>query len=140
MAETKEDIAAERDLLREENEQLRSQLTQATAAPTAAPYAPSARFVLSEGDRQELVQHGQVNINGRMRTADEVRSMLDDDQRGIDLGSAKPPVQPTALQERGAVRGVDYVWPSVAPGEIDPAVAGQPGISGPAADEGKGRA
>lgn len=106
MAETKNDIAAERDQLREENNRLKAQL--AAAGASTQPYAPRQTFQLSEGDRQELAARGIVNVGGRMRTAAEVREMLPESQRDVDLGSA--PV-------------------------IDPAVAGTPGISGPAADD-----
>jgi hypothetical protein len=132
MAETKDDIAAERDKLREENNRLKAQL--AAAGGSVQPYAPQQTFQLSEGDRQELAARGVVNVGGRMRTAAEVREMLPDSQRDVDLGDAPVPNLP-AGREQGATPGVDYVYPSVAPGQIDPAVAGTPGISGPAADD-----
>lgn len=136
MAETKDDIAAERDALREENERLKEQLT--AAGRPAGPVMPQQIFELSEGDRQELVTRGAANINGRLRGRDEVREMLGDSQRELDLGSG--PVDPAmqALLDRQGPRegvpGVTHVWPSVEPGKIDPAVAGTPGISGPAAE------
>jgi hypothetical protein len=136
VAETKDDIAQERDRLRAENETLRAQLT-AAGAPRVV--APTQTFVLSEGDRQELAARGVLNVGGRMRTRDEVRAMLGDKQREVDLGTVEPDAGTlsTLAQQRkqGATPGVDYVWPSVAPGQIDPAVAGRPGISGPSADE-----
>lgn len=132
MAETKDDIAAERDQLREENNRLRAQL-EAAGRPAGAATAQHT-FQLSEGDRQALAMNGEVNIGGRMRTADEVRAMLGDDQQNVDLGTAEAPKHPEMVRPAGDVRGVDYVWPSVAPGQIDPAVAGTPGISGPPAD------
>lgn len=134
MAETKEDIAADRDRLTAENEQLKAKLKAAMdqAGRTPAVVAPAHRFQLSEGDRQELAARGELNVGGRMRTADEVRAMLGNDQQGVDLGDADPPAHPDLIRPAG-IRGVDYVWPSVAPGEIDPAVAGTPGITGPAA-------
>lgn len=137
MAETKDDISAERDALREENERLKAQL--AAVGRPAGVVAPQQTFELSEGDRQELVARGAANIRGRLRTRDEVRDMLPADQSGVELGDG--PVDP-ALQTlidrqapREGIPGVTHVWPSVAPGEIDPAVAGTPGISGPAAKE-----
>lgn len=130
MPETKEDIAAERDLLREEVTRLQGQL-EAVGRPVG-PVAPVHTFELSEGDRQELVIHGQVNIGGRMRSREEIKSMLGDKQRNVDLGQADPPAAPTEVGRQG-VPGVDFVYPSVEPGYLDPAVAGTPGISGPPA-------
>lgn len=136
MAETKDDIAAERDALKAENERLRAQLAASPAAPRV--YAPAQTFQLSEGDRQELVLHGAVNVGGRMMTREEVAAKLDDSQRNLELGSAKPDVSLLKATQRPAVAGVDFVYPSVAPGELDPAVAGTPGISGPAAGDSDG--
>jgi hypothetical protein len=83
MAETKEDITAERDALRDENAQLRAQLAAATAP---GPAAPAHRFQLSEGDRAELAAHGRANIGGKLMTRDAVRELLGDDQAHVDLG------------------------------------------------------
>lgn len=129
MAETKDDIAAERDQLRAENVQLRAQL-----AGQGRVVQPVHTFQLSEGDRQELATRGEVNIDGRMMTAADVEKKLSENQRNVDLGDAEPPAAGPGEAPRSAVRGVDYVYPSVAPGQIDPAVAGTPGIHGPAAD------
>lgn len=131
MAETKDDIAAERDQLRQENQQLRAQL--AAAPPAGAPNVAQHKFQLSEGDRQELAVRGIVNIGGRAMTREDVEAELGEDQQGVDLGDAEPPVGFQRPAERSAIRGVDYVWPSVEPGKIDPAVAGTPGINGPSA-------
>lgn len=133
MAETKDDIAAERDTLKAENEQLKARLA---ATGATRPYAPSQRFQLSEGDRQELVANGRVNVGGVLLNRDQVRAKLDDNQRNIDLGEGDAP-DATAVQPNRGTPGVDFVYPSVAPGEIDPAVAGTPGINGPAAGEGE---
>jgi hypothetical protein len=130
MSETKEEIAAERDALRAENENLRGQLA---AAGAVRPAPAEHRFVLSEGARQELEMTGVTNVGGRLRTRDEVLAMLDDDQAGVEI--AEPPLEQARtspqLREAAGVEGVDFVYPSVAPGVLDPAVAGQPGISGP---------
>lgn len=135
MAESKDDIAAERDALREENDRLRAQL--AAAGTGARVVTPQHTFQLSEGDRQELAARGAVNIGGVLLGRDDVRARLGDSQQGIDLGDGPvdPAVEQVLAQRRGGagVAGVDYVYPSVAPGQIDPAVAGTPGISGPAA-------
>jgi hypothetical protein len=131
--ETKEEIAAERDRLRAENENLRGQLTASGVTRTAGTAAPAAHtFQLSEGDRQELATTGLVNVGGRAMTRDEVRAALGKDQQNIDLGTAEPTYVPPAGRSTG-VEGVDYIYPSVSPGFIDPNVAGTPGISGPAA-------
>lgn len=132
--ETKDQIAAERDKLREENQRLRGQL----AAAGRPGYQPSQTFTLSEGARQELESTGVANINGRRMTREDVLAELGDDQAAVEI--AEPA---EALDQRGAVAerraasaipGFDFIYPSVAPGQIDPAVAGTPGISGPAAD------
>jgi hypothetical protein len=143
MPETKEEIAAQRDALQDErdalqaeNENLRGQLAAAGAARTGGSpvAAPAHTFELSEGDRQELAMRGVLAVGGRLRTRDEVRDMLGEDQRNVDLGTAEPQLPPGYRSDRGAVEGVDFVYPSVSPGRIDPAVAGTPGINGPAAD------
>lgn len=132
MTELKEDIAAERDQLKAENDLLRAQL--AAAGRPAGAVQPTHTFQLSEGDRQELAIRGEINVGGRMLTADQVAEKLGPNQQGIDLGDATPPPAGPGEAPRSAVRGVDYVYPSVAPGQIDPAVAGTPGISGPAGE------
>lgn len=132
MTELKEDIAAERDRLKTENEKLRAQLA-AAGRPTGA-VQPTHRFQLSEGDRQELAARGEINVNGRMLNAHQVADLLGPNQGDVELGDATPPPAGPGEAPRSAVRGVDYVYPSVAPGQIDPAVAGTPGINGPAGE------
>lgn len=135
MPETKDDIAAERDALREENARLRAQLA---AAGGGRVVAPLHTFQLSEGERQELVARGGVNVGGVLLGRDDVRAKLSEGQRDVDLGDGPvdPGVERVLKQRRtgAGTPGVDFVYPSVAPGQIDPAVAGTPGISGPAAD------
>jgi hypothetical protein len=137
-AETKEEIAAERDALREANNNLTHEVSRLRAqlgATGGRPgYQPQQQFVLSEGDRQELVMHGNANIGGQLRSRAEVTEMLGDNQSGVELGDG-PVRKVPGGGERQGVYGVDYVYPSVEPGKIDPAVAGTPGINGPAADE-----
>lgn len=132
MAQTKEEIAADRQRLLEENARLRAQLTAAGRSPVAAP---EHTFMLSEGDRQDLELHGGVSIGGRYMTAAEVRAAMAeaDVQHGVPI--SEPEVAPAgqpAPAKPANVRGFDYVYPSVAHGYIDPAVAGTPGINGPA--------
>jgi hypothetical protein len=121
--------------LRAENEQLRGQLAAAGArrANVAAP-----KPYLTEGERQDLITFGVTTDvhTGRRLNLHEAREKYPD----ADLSNASDGAvagadrDRTEAAERGSVRGVDYVWPSVAPGKIDPAVAGTPGISGPAAE------
>lgn len=136
MAETKDEIAAERDQLREENNRLKAQLAAAgQQASRPGAQAPQHLF-LSEGDRQELETTGRVNLGGRLMNAEQVRAELaGGPQAGVEIAEPKHPVQVPADQpEQPPIRGFNYVYPSVAPGRIDPAVAGTPGINGPAAD------
>jgi hypothetical protein len=137
MSETKDDIAAERDALRAENENLRGQLTAAGTGQPGRAAPVQHTFILSEGNRQELAATGVTNIGGRQMTRAQVAELLTDDQRNVDIPEVDPAaatVLPPARPNLG-IPGVDYVWPSVAPGVIDPAVAGTPGINGPAATD-----
>ena len=135
MAELKEDIERERDALREENENLRGQLAAAGAARPGLAAPVQHRFELSQGQLADLESFGVTNVGGRQVTTDEVRGMLTGNQSGLQIADASAPVAVAPVRERqAAVPGVDFVYPSVAPGQIDPAVAGTPGISGPAAD------
>lgn len=132
MSETKEQVTEQRDALLAEVERLRGQLA---AAGTRAVDAPAAhRFFLSEGGRQELELYGVVNIGGKQRTRDEVLAMLDDSQAGVEIAEVDPGSRLAPARPQGTTPGVDFVYPSVAPGELDPAVAGTPGVSGPAAE------
>lgn len=145
MSETKEEIAAQRDALQAENENLRGQL--AAAGATRGLSAPAAhRFFLTEGDRQELELKGVANIGGRLMTTEQVLAKLaEQGETRVEIADASPAAADQAAvtlaaherQERGGQYGVDYVYPSVAPGVIDPAVAGTPGINGPTADQAK---
>lgn len=137
MSETKDEIAAERDALRAENENLRGQLAAAGAARPGTAAAVQHRFTLSEGARQELELTGSTNIGGRLRTRDEVMAMLDDRHDRVEIAETPADqIRPIPqLRDPAGIAGVDYVYPSVAPGVIDPAVAGTPGISGPAAQD-----
>lgn len=153
--ELKEEIRSERDQLRDENDNLRAEiarLREAGAGVTAVGRAQVQHtFLLTEGDRLELEQRGVANINGRLMTRDEVLDKLahtgavrtlpdgreQGDQSGVEIGEVAEGADQGAIEaarkaaHREAVYGVDYIYPSVAPGVIDPAVAGQSGINGP---------
>lgn len=137
MAETKDEIAAARDQLAQENVALKAQL-EAVGRPAGASL-PQHVFQLSEGDRQELEIRGVVAINGRLMTKAEVEAaMAEAGQRGVKIKDAPEETKVKITGDtpgRGpGIEGVDFVYPSVERGKIDPAVAGTPGISGPAAD------
>jgi hypothetical protein len=132
MSETKEEIAQERDALRAEVDRLRGELAAAGSNRVAAP---AHTFQLSQAQLSELESFGVTTVGGRQVTTEEVRGMLEGDQAGLEIKDASAPAAVLPVVDRGTPRyGVDFVYPSVAPGEIDPAVAGRPGISGPAAD------
>lgn len=135
MAETKDQISEERDGLREENRRLRAQLTAAGRTPGVA--AAQHTFQLSEGDRQELETYGVVNIGGRRMTREDVLERLGADQQNVPIDEPSPDLDRrndvAGQRPNAGIPGVDFIYPSVAPGLIDPAVAGTPGISGPAA-------
>lgn len=134
MSETKDDIAAQRDALLQENQALRDQLAAAGAQrQTQAP--ARHQFVLSEGQRQELITNGVTTVNGQRATVEQVQALLGDDQAAVDLGDTDPRDGTPASRPNPGIPGVDYVYPSVRPGAIDPAVAGTPGINGPAATD-----
>lgn len=127
-------FAAEAETLRAENAHLRAQLA---AQPARTPMVPVHRFAVSEGERQELELYGVATVGGRLMSTEEVRKAAAAVGLAIEIKDAAPGLKrelPVRV-ERGGVYGVDYVYPSVAPGLIDPAVAGTPGISGPAATE-----
>jgi hypothetical protein len=124
--------AATVDQLRAENTVLRAQLAAAGRVPGATQ--PQHTFVLSEGQRQELLTNGVTNVGGVRRTTDEVRDLLGPDQQHVELGDTEPVDGLGTTSARSEIRGVDFVYPSVKPGGFDPAVAGTPGINGPSAD------
>lgn len=130
MAETKDQISAERDALRAENENLKGQL----AASGGRVYQPAATFQLTEGARQELLANGVTVIGGQRMTVADVYDRLSPEEReSVDLGDKEPVDAAAARTPHTAIPGVDFIYPSVAPGKIDPKVAGTPGISGPPA-------
>lgn len=130
MSETKDEIAAERDQLRAENENLRGQLA---ASGVRRPAPVSHEFMLSEGQRQELLTNGVTTIGGVRTTREDIERRLSTRQADVELGDAEPVDGGVGVRVQGNTPGVDFVYPSVYAGAIDPAVAGTPGISGPAA-------
>lgn len=110
-----------------------------TPAPTKTPATPLPQ--LSEGDRQQLVQQGYATLGGQVYTVAEARELLKRTGQDVELDDPSPAVakeaaRVVAAQRRpdvAAQRGLTHVYPSVAPGLIDPAVAGTPGINGPSA-------
>jgi hypothetical protein len=141
MAEAIKDVAAERDALaadrdrlQQENERLRAQLD--AAGRPGQPGAPVQHvFQLSQGDLTELERNGWANIDGRVMTIADVRARLaGTPQSGLKITEPKNPQVPKPADPTN-IRGFDYVYPSVSRGEIDPAIAGTPGINGPAAGE-----
>lgn len=88
--QTKAEIAAERDELRDELDKLRAQL--ATAGGPAAPYKPF-RPHLSEGERQDLLANGVTNspFTGEQITASSV--------------GVKPASEPARLADKRATAG-----------------------------------
>lgn len=130
MAETKDEIAAERDRLRAENENLRGQLA---AAGARTPHVAAPPPFLSEGERQDLITFGVTTTRGgRPLNLHDAREQYPGAQ--LDQASAAAVLAADrdrdARRARPAVPHVDYVYPSVAPGELAPEAAGTPGISG----------
>lgn len=130
---TKDELADQLAAAQRENTALRTQL-----AGVGRVYAPAQTFQLSEGDRQDLETFGVVNIGGRRYTREEVLDKLSGtSQSGVQIDEPAALLDQrarTEVRRESAVEGVDFIYPSVAPGQIDPAVAGTPGINGPAAD------
>jgi hypothetical protein len=88
MPETKEQLAAERDALLQENARLREdldRLRQQSAQPAGVQQAQH-RFLLSEGDRQEIANFGRAVIGGQLLTRSQVRERLGDQAGNVDLG------------------------------------------------------
>jgi hypothetical protein len=137
MPETKPNTPSEVERLRAENENLRGQLA-AAGARNRLGNVPAPKPYLTEGERQDLITFGVANDvhTGRRLNLHQAREQYPDADLAdaSDAATAAADRDRTQAVERGSVRGVDYVWPSVAPGRIDPAVAGTPGINGPAAE------
>jgi hypothetical protein len=119
--------------LQADNERLRGQLAAAGVARATGPAGPP---FLSEGERQDLITQGVISRPGRTLNLHEARIEYPDAvlDAVTDLAVRNADRDREAKVRRGpGVEHVDFVYPSVAPGEIDPAVAGLPGVNGPAA-------
>jgi hypothetical protein len=125
--------------LEAENASLRAQLSAVGQGRVASP---AHRFFLTEANRQELELRGYTVVGGELLDAAEVkRRLAGTPQAGVDIADAPKAAQGDAARlvasvrrdDQGSQYGVTHVYPSVRPGQIDPAVAGTPGISGPAA-------
>jgi hypothetical protein len=79
MSETKDEIAAERDALRAENEQLRAQLASTTSATYLRAANPEPRFELSAGEQHDLQVHGVTRSarTGKAITAEDFPDQVD---------------------------------------------------------------
>jgi hypothetical protein len=132
MAETKEQIAAQRDKLASENTILRAQLA---AAGRPAGVTPAQHtFQLSQGDLSDLERNGWMWSGAQVMTVADVRAALrGTPQEDIKIVEPDNPQVPRPVEPTN-IRGFDYTYPSVSRGLIDPALAGTPGINGPAAD------
>lgn len=136
MSETKDEIAAQRDALVAENERLKGELAAARAggaSPAMVTLAAPAPDFLSEGDRQAMEINGVVNraTDGRELLASDFGIDVKTEQGRANLERA----QARKAEGRTAIRGVDYVYPSVAPGVLDvdaPVRGAQPASAVPA--------
>jgi hypothetical protein len=139
MSETKDDIAAQRDALQADNERLRGELAAArvgAASPARVTLATPDPNFLCEGDRQALEINGVVNsaTTGRQLLASDFDIEVKTEQGRENLRRA----QAQTAQEREGIRGVDFVYPSVARGVLaadapvrgaQPAAAVEPAVA-----------
>lgn len=121
MAPTKDELEAENAQLREELDRTRGQLTEARAGlggVQRVTFPTSPGFQLSEGIRQDLEQQGVArdpNTGAELLASDfdvEVRTAAG----RLNLEQAQQ--RRAKLGDRPGIRGVDYVYPSVAPGVL----------------------
>lgn len=125
MAETKAELEARNAELEAENERLRGQLATAGAGQRVTQAQPRQPW-LSEGERQELEAYGHTSspFTGRTVTTDEAREAHPD----VDIADAKPgavkAAGPAPRRIKAPREGVDYVYPSVAPGQLAPEFGG----------------
>lgn len=122
MAPTKDELEAENAQLREELDRTRGQLTEARAGlggVQRVTFPTSPGFQLSEGVRQDLEQQGVArdpNTGAELLASDfdvEVRTAAGK----LNLEQAQRRRDQAGGRDEG-IRGVDYVYPSVAPGVL----------------------
>jgi hypothetical protein len=123
---TKADLEQQLAAVREENERLQSQLLEARSAHGAVSPArvtfggrPTFRSgtQLSEGERQQLEVDGVINDahTGGLLYADDYDVEVKTEDGRQRLAKAR---EKLGADERAGIRGVDYVYPSVAPGVL----------------------
>lgn len=134
--ETKEQLVEQRDALTAELEETRAALAEernrnqqlqgslVALKPTGEHQAVVRQPYLSEAERAELELRGRTTspFTGREVTRDEALAALakSEDQSGVEIGEPSAELAAAAVRpaKRAAVEGVDYVWPSVAPGVL----------------------
>jgi hypothetical protein len=116
---TKAALEVERDALQAKVEQLQGELASARAgggSPALVTLAAPDPNFLSEGDRQAMEINGVVNsaVTGRELLASDfgITVKTEEGRRNLERAQARTP------QERAGIRGVDFVYPSVAPGVL----------------------
>ena len=116
---TKAAVEAQRDALQAQVERLQGELASARAGGASPALvtlaAPDPNF-LCEGDRQALEINGVVNsaTTGRQLLASDFDITVKTEQGRETLRRA----QAQTAQEREGIRGVDFVYPSVARGVL----------------------
>lgn len=135
---TKAALEADNKRLQDENERLRSQLVEARSAhgavagsPARVTFAGRPEFrggtKLSEGERQQLELDGVISDvhGGGMLYADDFGVEVTTEDGRNRLAKAR---EKDAADARAGIQGVDYVYPSVAPGVLDPAAEVRGGV------------
>jgi hypothetical protein len=116
---TKAALEVERDALQAQVEQLQGELASARAggaSPARVTLATPDPDFLCEGDRQAMEINGVVNsaTTGRQLLASDFGIEVKTEQGRENLRRA----QEQTAQEREGIRGVDFVYPSVARGVL----------------------